>query len=570
LTPQTVRSWLFDWLDTLVSRPDGLPDALWAIWWVDHQNRTVLLLTVLCFAGLLVYRLTHIGSPTNTPRQDERMVRRPTNTPRLQRWWWNLHPPRDLMRVDGLAIDRTRKPHCAWLGPTGAGKSASVATVRLDGARATLIGTPDLSDPLVASVARLAGFRWTACVSDVPVNFLIGTPTEVAERLTEVFRSGGVGAWKRAARRATADVIRDLDGAGTPRTLVAIGEGLETATRTDRELRTVCAGWVSRFLDLADQFGASIGPDGVDLADLLRAGQTVLLDNDSFDHPSLGGDVVALCLAEAKRCASLVPSGFRLIFEEAGQLGERVDLAEPFLRAGRRRSITVDLLTQAESDLKSDGISANVSTRIYFSQELRSLQRVASDRLGLKPEDLDPAAMKDFTAWVAHGRIRRLIHFPKPPKTRPVAPFSREATTSTQAPVKRGGRKRVVPIELTRPVLSMLPPPSITMEKYLEKTYREDGCLRWTGKHDKNGYGYIYIEADGASVLVHRWRWEMAYGPIGRDPVTGGRLTVDHRASCHKDCSDLAHLEVCTRSENSKRRWRTDGVSRGTARRQAS
>ena len=31
---------------------------------------------------------------------------------------------------------------------------------------------------------------------------------------------------------------------------------------------------VARFLDLADQFGSSIGPNGVDLAELLRRGHT--------------------------------------------------------------------------------------------------------------------------------------------------------------------------------------------------------------------------------------------------------------------------------------------------------
>src|SRR6202011_74982 len=220
--------------------------------------------------------------------------------------------------------------------------------------------------------------------------------------LTEVFRSGGVGAWKRTARMLTAQVIGAIDRMGQPRSLQLIGELLHEAVRRDRELKSVCAGWVARFLDLADQFGDSIGPDGVDLAELLREGNTILLDNDSFDHAALGGDVVALGLAEAKRCASLVPGGFRLIFEEAGQLGERIDLAEPFFRAGRRRNIPVDALTQAESDL-NEGISANIATRAYFGQELKSLQKVAADRLGLDHHDLDPASMRDFTAWLAHG-----------------------------------------------------------------------------------------------------------------------------------------------------------------------
>jgi hypothetical protein len=352
-------------------------------------------------------------------RLDE-VVSRADNAPLLRRLWWRIRPPVDLMRVDGLMIDRMRKPHCGWFGPTGAGKSASVATMRVNGERPTLVATPDISDPMRAAAHRLDGLVWTACESDVPIDFLIGQPTEVAERLTEVFRSGGVGAWKRTTRRATAEVIRRLDAEGEPRSLVGIGRTLEVAIARDRELRTICGGWVERFLDLADQFGVSIGAGGIDLAELLRAGGTVVLDVDAFAHPSLGGDVVALALAEAKRCANVVPGGFRLIFEEAGQLGERIDLAEPFHRAGRRRRIAVDDLTQAESDLSfhgNDGITANLATRVYFAQELRSLQRVAADRLGLDASALDPAAMADYTAWVAHGRIRRLVRFPKPPTT---------------------------------------------------------------------------------------------------------------------------------------------------------
>src|SRR5207237_4297780 len=140
-------------------------------------------------------------------------------------------------------------------GPTGAGKSASVATVRVDGARPTLCAMPDLSDPIREAALRLDGFIWTAGVSTVAVDFLIGSPTEVAERLTEVFRSGGVGAWKRAARRATAAVIRAIDDSKRLRSLKLIGEMLRAVAAQDRELRLVCAGWIDRFLDLADQVG---------------------------------------------------------------------------------------------------------------------------------------------------------------------------------------------------------------------------------------------------------------------------------------------------------------------------
>lgn len=524
----------------------------------------------LCAIALLLYLAPFGRRPVRGVPADARAgarseeVSRPRNTSIWRRLWWTVRKPHDLMTVDGLTVDRSRKPHMAWLAPTGGGKSASVATSRVNGQRPTLIVTPDVSDPMRDATYRLGGLVWTACESRRPVNFLIGSPTEVAERLTEVFRSGGVGAWKRAARMATADVIREIDGDNEPRSLREIGLRLKDAVQADRELRTVCAGWVSRFLDLADQFGPSVGVDGEDLADLLNRGMTVLLDNDSFDHSSLGGDVVALGLAEAKRCASLVPGGFRLIFEEAGQLGDRIDLAEPFFRAGRRRRIPVDALTQAESDL-NEGISANIATRAYFAQELKSLQKVAADRLGLDYRELDPSRMKDFTAWISHGRIRRLVRFPKPPGAltrREIVHSDLGGETSGE---RRGRRTVVVPIERTMEVFPALPPPSETMQKYLNGTYREQGCLRWRGKRDKAGYGYIYLEEEEKSVLIHRWRWERAYGPIGRDPVTGKKLTIGHRDSCFRDCSELTHMKLQTRGENSVDRWvaERNGVTHG-------
>ncbi len=529
-------------------------------WWFAQTAQTHIAVGLL-LGGLLlalVWRpgAKHTAAAAHQPQED---VSRPGNTGLLRRVWWKFFPPHDLMQVGGLAIDRTRKPHCAWLGPTGAGKSASVATVRMDGTRPTLCAMPDLSDPIMAACARLDGFRWTACESSVPVNFLIGTPTEVAERLTEVFRSGGVGAWKRTARMTTAQVIRALDINREPRTLHLIGTRLAEAAAADRELRTVCAGWVSRFLDLADQFGDSIGPHGVDLSELLAQGQTVVLDNDAFEHPSLGGDVVALGLAEAKRCANLVPGGFRLIFEEAGQLGDRIDLAEPFHRAGRRRRIAVDDLTQAESDL-NEGISANIATRVYFAQELKSLQKIAADRLGLDYRKLDPANMPDFSAWIAHGKIRRLVRFPKPSSIRQVYPSSRgEGVAATDRRVSRHF------LERSRPVLPALPPPSAMPTKLRQGLVQSGACLRWRAdlKHTKDGYGQVWIEKtderDGYWDYVHILSWEFAYGLLPRSPEGKRILTIDHHRTCPKDCCELTHLEPCTRGENSERRWRVRG-----------
>jgi hypothetical protein len=507
------------------------------------------------------------------------VARRATNTALLRRLWWRFRPPLDLMVVDGLMIDRTRRAHCGWFGPTGAGKSAAVATTRVNGARPTLVATPDISDPMREATQRLGGLIWTACESDVPIDFLLGEPTEVAERLTEAFRSGGVGAWKRTTRLATAGVVRRLDLEGEPRSLVGVGRNLEAAIAKDRELRTICGGWVARFLDLADQFGPSIGAGGVDLAQLLAAGRTVVLDVDAFAHPSLGGDVVALALAEAKRCAPLVPGGFRLIFEEAGQLGDRIDLAEPFHRAGRRRLIAVDDITQAESDLDfhgNDGITANLSTRVYFAQELGSLQRVAADRLGLEPGELDPAAMADYTAWVAHGRIRRLVRFPKPPAARPVETVETARTFSFRVWKQRGGNSEPAGIQALsgRPVYALPAPPRAEMPEWirgvavreaiwelLAGTDYEDGCWLWQGERHPKGYGRFRRTIDGMKwdLLTHRAMYEYANGPIPEG------WTVDH--CCEPvpttRCGNPRHLKLESRPANTRLRWEREKARTG-------
>jgi hypothetical protein len=479
---------------------------------------------------------------------------RPSNTPFLSRLWWKVKPPNDLMVIDGVQINRDRKPHCLWLGPTGAGKSQSVATVRCDGKRPMLIVTPDLSDPL----RERADFIWTACVSE-PVDFLIGSPTSVAEMLTEVFPSGGTGAWKMAARRATVGVIEYLDLTDEPRSLQRIGELLKEVVAGDPALKRATETWVERFLSTALQFGPSISSDGVDISILLRQGKTVVLDNDSWKHPGLVGDIVALGLAEARRCADLVPGGFRLVFEEAGQLDDRIALADPFFRAGRRRFISVDALSQAESDM-NEAILSNSATRIYFAPETGKLQKLAADRLKIHEDKLDPGWMPDFSAWLSHGKVRKLVKFPKPKKAKSKA-FSRLEIVSDEIVEKdfENVRARYV-IERVREELPMLPPPGRTIPQIEEHLYRDGECERWNGNLDRNGYARVYLE--GRLESVHRLRWEMAYGPIGRN-ADGTKLTVDHIAGIcfHRDCSRLTHLRLLTRSENSKARWAANATS---------
>lgn len=362
-------------------------------------------------------------------------IRRAKNTAWWRRQCWKLRPPCDVMCADGLVIDRTgKRSHALWPGPTGVGKSESVATVRCDGARPWLAVMPDVSDPL----RRRADFIWTAGESQRPIDFLKGTPEDVAERLTTVFRSGGNGVWMMAAREAATQVIRGLDQDHKPRSLQAIGAGIEELVETNRRLKMACEGWITRFMSTAMAMGPSVAAGGVDIGDLLRAGKGVVIDNDRWKHPGLCGDTVAFGLAEAKRIGDLVPGGFRLIFEEADQLGERIDLADPFFAAGRRRLIAVDALVHAEEDA-DDAMATNSATRVYFRPNKPEQRAKVAKALDLSESEVD--AIPDYHAWIEHdGKIRRLVHFPKP-----------KAATTTTAPVLSApGAAATAPIEAVR------------------------------------------------------------------------------------------------------------------------
>jgi hypothetical protein len=545
---------------------------------VDSYEHLLLAIVVVWLGLCLLARLTYLAfRPAKAARRGLREEKEPivraTNTQLWRRWWWKLHPTADMMAVDGLVIDRTgKRSHALWPGPTGAGKSESVATVRCDGARPWLAVMPDVSDPL----RRRADFIWTAGESSKAIDFLKGTPEEVAERLTTVFRSGGNGVWLMAAREATTQVVRVLDAARAPRSLEVIGDALEALIDNDKRLKTACENWVTRFRATAMAMGGSVASGGVDIGDLLRAGKGVVIDNDRWKHPGLCGDTVAFGLAEAKRVADLVPGGFRLIFEEADQLGERIDLADPFFAAGRRRHIAVDALVHAEEDA-DDAMATNSATRVYFRPNKPEQRAKVAKALDLSEAQVD--GIPDYHAWIEHdGKVRRLVHFPKPKTVTPVT----AGISSSEQVVQTGGLARVVVTEQPHwkgtgePVEygewngpRMLPPPGVKLQKLIDGSVREGGCLRWnrllgidpvTGKekrprHDKDGYGEIWIDGEGRYLKVHRLAWELVFGAIPRNP-DGTTMTIDHLSGVclHKDCFELTHLELVTREKNSKRR----------------
>lgn len=72
------------------------------------------------------------------------------------------------------------------------------------------------------------------------------------------------------------------------------------------------------------------------------------------------------------------------------------------------------------------------------------------------------------------------------------------------------------------------------------------GCLVFQGATNSKGYGQI------GTMLAHRFVWEEQHGPIPDG------LTIDHvkaRGCTDKRCLNTAHMQVVTRSENSRRRY---------------
>ncbi len=535
-----------------------------AIWATPNAPYALAMLAV---AGVLCVFVGRKPSSQRGPIS-QKNNKQPRGTPWWSRLWTRIRPgPHDAMRLPGLVIDRHSRPHAAWLGPTGYGKSSAVAVSRIDGVRPTLIICPDLSDPLRDAVARVGGVIWNASGDGpqglVVLDFLKGTPRDVARRLTSAFRSGGTGAWKRTARRAVDQVVAAMDYDGEPRSLAGIAERL-TRVGGNEMRQLAIAAWVERFSDLAEDFDEAIGAGGQDLAQLLNQGRTVLLEIDSFTQQGMLEDLVSLGLVEAKRCAELVTGGFRLVVEEAGQLEERIDLVLPFLRAGRRRRVPVDLLTQFGGDL-SRAMSQNVATWVLFAQEDDTALKAAASRTGLTADDFDPDTLGPYTAWVKHGRLLKKVRFRKPPAAVSAADtadikYDSDDGYDSAGTVQRRGRIQV--IERKRGVLPALPPPSRMSEKLMAGLVRDGTCLRWTGKHDRKGYGLVWIEKtaerDGYWDYVHILRYEQAYGPLQRTPMGNRAVTIDHQCRV-KDCAEVCHLEPVTRSENTKRRWRVRG-----------
>lgn len=100
----------------------------------------------------------------------------------------------------------------------------------------------------------------------------------------------------------------------------------------------------------------------------------------------------------------------------------------------------------------------------------------------------------------------------------------------------------------------------MTPERFMNRVaIQSSGCWHWTGSLTTDGYGRVYVPADGAKWFAHRLAYVLLVGPIPDG------LTIDHMChnadvSCaggdtclHRRCVNPEHLEPATILENALR-----------------
>ncbi|TMC47580.1 MAG: hypothetical protein E6J20_19445 [Chloroflexi bacterium] len=488
--------------------------------------------------------------------------------------------------------------HVGIGGTTGLGKSASVLSL-FDLPIGILVCALDNTGPITGKVRSLPdGVEWTNDPAwGVGLDILQGPPRLVSEGLVAGYTartSQDTGKYRRFARMRLWSAIEQLDAWGIERNLpdlvLALGQ-----RSGEVEIDRACRDWAGQLTTLAKTLGPALGSD-LDLVAAMRQRKKVLLRLNRFlspeDAPMLGG----MLLVHTRRAAEEAGVPFVIVVEEAGQLGQYQAQISALAQAGRDRGTPLVIISQNLSLLPLE-VRNNASVWVSFAQEDEAELRFAGHKMRLKPEQLEREAFPDLgKGWCyvrAPGVPTTLVHVRKASSASPRRRVSVADAVAANVRTPENGHSRVEIIELERMQRPGLPAPGADMLDLLERVYRDGECERWSGKHDRAGHKVACTKecedkehADGCYGLVwwpleeprldpktgklkthewqrvHRVRWRLSYGPIplGDD---GRPLTVDHRRTCPKDCSRLDHLvDLCTGSENSRRRWRVRGVSR--------
>ncbi|QOR55394.1 MAG: hypothetical protein SHS37scaffold145_45 [Phage 71_18] len=86
-----------------------------------------------------------------------------------------------------------------------------------------------------------------------------------------------------------------------------------------------------------------------------------------------------------------------------------------------------------------------------------------------------------------------------------------------------------------------------------------NGCRRWLGQIDHNGYGTVTMTVDGKRQRTgaHRLAWFLAYGEWPPDQLDHTCHTADQACPggpcAHRACTTVEHLESVTGAENTRR-----------------
>jgi hypothetical protein len=90
-------------------------------------------------------------------------------------------------------------------------------------------------------------------------------------------------------------------------------------------------------------------------------------------------------------------------------------------------------------------------------------------------------------------------------------------------------------------------------ERPVARTVDSRECILWKGCRDRDGYGAKWV--DGKQVMVHRWAYEQAFGPVPSGMQIDHLWQIDHLCR-NRACHRPDHLEAVPG-------WRTSGALRG-------